>query len=150
MYQLQSYQANYNYLKAGIVLKASCIPAVNTLPHGGPVGSLQGNTRGSEPSGEPSMGSTVGYMQLLAFFLSFYCLCYCTTVLSHWGFYHGKFGLLSRGKPAATESRYLTYCACRMYKCFHNPPNSDIDYGIFNVRTDVNACDCTKGVHGHM
>ena len=29
--------------------------------------------------------------------------------------------------------------------CFHNPPNSDIDYGIFNVRTDVNARDCTRG-----
>ena len=29
--------------------------------------------------------------------------------------------------------------------CFHNPPNSDMDYGIFNVRTDVNACDCTQG-----
>ena len=26
----------------------------------------------------------------------------------------------------------------------HNPPNSDMDYGIFNVRTDVNACDCTR------
>ena len=27
----------------------------------------------------------------------------------------------------------------------HNPLNSDMDYGIFNVRTDVNACDCTLG-----
>ena len=26
-----------------------------------------------------------------------------------------------------------------------NPPNSDMDYGIFNVHTDVNACDCTWG-----
>ena len=23
--------------------------------------------------------------------------------------------------------------------------NSDMDYGIFNVRTDVNACDCARG-----
>ena len=30
--------------------------------------------------------------------------------------------------------------------CFHNPPNSDVDYRIFNVRTDVNACDWTGGV----
>ena len=28
-----------------------------------------------------------------------------STVLSQWDFSHGKFGLLSRGKPAATESR---------------------------------------------
>ena len=25
------------------------------------------------------------------------------------------------------------------------PPNSDMNYGIFNVRTDGNACDCTRG-----
>ena len=28
---------------------------------------------------------------------------------------------------------------------FPNPLNSDMDYGIFNVHTDVNACDCTWG-----
>ena len=32
-----------------------------------------------------------------------------------------------------------------MFECFHNPPNSDMDYGIFNVHTDINACDCTRG-----
>ena len=31
----------------------------------------------------------------------------------------------------------------------HNPPNSDMDYRIFNARTDVNACDCTQGMYGH-
>ena len=31
------------------------------------------------------------------------------------------------------------------FKYFHNPPNSDIDYGIFNVRTVVNTFDCTRG-----
>ena len=34
----------------------------------------------------------------------------------------------------------LTFCLC----C-HNPPNSDMDYRIFIVRTDVNACYCTRG-----
>ena len=29
---------------------------------------------------------------------------------------------------------------------FFNPPNSDMDYMIFNMRTNVNACDCTWGV----
>ena len=28
---------------------------------------------------------------------------------------------------------------------FHNPLNSDMDYKFFNVRTAVNACDCTRG-----
>ena len=28
--------------------------------------------------------------------------------------------------------------------CCHNPPNSDTDYRIFIVCTDVNACDCTR------
>ena len=33
-------------------------------------------------------------------------------------------------------------------ECFHNPPNSDMDYWIFKVRTNVNACDCTLGCTG--
>ena len=57
----------------------------------------------------------------------------------------GNSGCLPRGKPAATESRYPTYGACWVFDCFHNPPNSDMDYGIFNVRPYVNACDCTRG-----
>ena len=57
----------------------------------------------------------------------------------------GNSCFLPRGKPAATESRYPTYGAWWVFQCFHNPPNSDMDYGIFNVRTDVNACDCTRG-----
>ena len=32
-----------------------------------------------------------------------------------------------------------------MFYCFHSPTNSDMDYGIFNVRTDVNAWDCAQG-----
>ena len=48
-------------------------------------------------------------------------------------------------KPAATESRYPTYGAYWVFKCFHNPSNSDMDYGMFNVHTNVNACDCTRG-----
>ena len=44
--------------------------------------------------------------------------------------------------PAATKSRYPTYGACWVFKCSHNP-NSDIDYRIFYVHIDVNACNCT-------
>ena len=57
----------------------------------------------------------------------------------------GNSGCLPRGKPAATESRYPTYGACWVFECFRNAPNSDMDYGIFNAHTDVNACDCTRG-----
>ena len=31
-----------------------------------------------------------------------------------------------------------------MFYSFHNPLNSDMDYEIFNLRTDVYACDCTR------
>ena len=37
------------------------------------------------------------------------------------------------------------YRALWVFECFCNPPNSDTDYMIFNVRTDVNACDCERG-----
>ena len=58
----------------------------------------------------------------------------------------GESGCLPRGKLAVTASRYATYGgACWVFWCFHNPPNSDMDYGIFNVCTDFNACACTRG-----
>ena len=61
----------------------------------------------------------------------------------------GNSGCYPRGKPAATESRYPTYGACCVFLCFHNPPNADMDNGIFNVRTGLNACDRTRGVYRH-
>ena len=33
----------------------------------------------------------------------------------------------------------------RCFTCFNIPPNSDMDYRVFNVHTDVNAYDCTRG-----
>ena len=54
-------------------------------------------------------------------------------------------GCFLLGMPAVTESRYPTYDACWVFECFHNPPNSDMDYRIFKVRTDVSARDCTRG-----
>ena len=61
----------------------------------------------------------------------------------------GYSGCLPSGKPAVTESHYPTYGACWLFLCFHNPPNSDMDCRIFNVYTDVTACDCTQGVYRH-
>ena len=57
----------------------------------------------------------------------------------------GNSGCLPLGKPVATESYYPTYGACWVFSCFHNPLNSDMDYRIFYVRTDVNAWGCTRG-----
>ena len=56
-------------------------------------------------------------------------------------------GCVTWGKPA---SRYPTYGACWLFKCFHNPLNSDSDCRIFDVCTDVNACDWTRGCTGTL
>ena len=74
-------------------------------------------------------------------FLLYFLQLYCPDGI----FPMGNSGCLLRGKPAATGSRYPTYSPCSVFECFLNPPNSDMDYGIFNMHTDVNACDCTRG-----
>ena len=56
----------------------------------------------------------------------------------------GNSACFPRWKPAAIQSRYPTYGACRVFGCFHNPQNSGMDYGIFSVLTNVNACNCTR------
>ena len=73
-------------------------------------------------------------------FLGFLQL-YCSTGISPMK----TSGCFSWGKPALTESHHPIYGACWVLKCFHNPLNSDMDYGIFNVRIDVNVCNCTQG-----
>ena len=40
---------------------------------------------------------------------------------------------------------FVAYGACWVCLCCHNPLNSDMDYGIFILPTDVNACNCTWG-----
>ena len=57
----------------------------------------------------------------------------------------GYSGSFPPWKPAATESHYPTYGSCRVFTSFHNPPNSDMDYRIFHVRTDVKKCYCAVG-----
>ena len=44
-------------------------------------------------------------------------------------------------KPLVHAGFFFFVCVC---VCFRNPPNSDMDYRIFNVSTDVNACNCTR------
>ena len=76
---------------------------------------------------------------LLLFFL-------LRTGLSHWDlFAPWENQVAFPGESQLRQSRYPTYSACWAFKCFHNPPNSDMDYRIFNVRTDVSACDWIRG-----
>ena len=49
------------------------------------------------------------------------------------------------GESQLRQSCDSTYGAGMVFYCFHNPPSSDMDYRIFNVCTDVNACNCTWG-----
>ena len=64
-------------------------------------------------------------VKILFFFLNFFQL-YCSGGISAMG----NSGCPPKGKPDAKESRY--------------PPNSDLDHGIFNVRTYINASDFTR------
>ena len=54
-------------------------------------------------------------------------------------------GCFPQEKPAVT-----VMLPNRVFLCFYNPPNSDMDYRIFNMHTDVNACDFTRGVRTHV
>ena len=67
------------------------------------------------------------------------------TVLSLWDFSLWKFGLLSPGKASCERAalpnlRYILGVLVFLL----NSPNSDMDHRIFNVRTGVNACGCTR------
>ena len=51
---------------------------------------------------------------------------------------HGQFGLLSPRKAGSHSTAlpsFLVLFLCAVLSCFRNPPNSDIDYRIFNMRT---------------
>ena len=49
------------------------------------------------------------------------------------------------GERQLRQSRATQPSVNAEYLCFRNPPNSDMDYRIFNVHKHVNACDCTRG-----
>ena len=46
---------------------------------------------------------------------------------------HRKFGLLSMWKVSSHSATH-NFFLCAVLSCFHNPPNSDMDYRVFNVR----------------
>ena len=49
------------------------------------------------------------------------------------------------GESQLQQACYPTNNACWVFQRFNNPPNSDLDYRIFNVRTNVNTWDCMRG-----
>ena len=57
------------------------------------------------------------------------------------GFLPWEIGVVFPGESQL--QRYPAYGACFSVSII--PPNSDMDYRIFNVHTDVNAYDCTRG-----
>ena len=91
----------------------------------------------------PSLHSVDCTSLLLVLVGWFVCLLhlYCPNRISPMG----NSGCFPWEKPAMTESRYSTYCACWVFQCFYNPPNSDMDYRIFNLCSDVYACNHKRG-----
>ena len=53
IYQLQTNEANYIDLNAGLWLKSLCIPPVNTVSNGGQIKNLWKKKRGLELSVDP-------------------------------------------------------------------------------------------------
>ena len=58
-------------------------------------------------------------------------------------------GIAPLGNSGCFPTQPAVARVCWVFTCFHKSPNSDKDYRVFNVPTDVNACDCTRGVYGH-
>ena len=67
-------------------------------------------------------------------------------VLSKWDFSHGKFGLPSTGKASCDRVALPNLrCMLGILVFPQSTELSHVDYRIFNVDTDVNACYCTQG-----
>ena len=69
----------------------------------------------------------------------FFVFCFCFTLY----YPFREIGLPYPGKATAAARAALIPSptnACWIFSCFRNPPNSDINCRIFNVRTCVRAC----------
>ena len=75
-------------------------------------------------------------------FLFYFTFCNC---IVHMGFLPWETWFAFPGESQLRQSRAIqTTVHVQVFQWFHNSPNSDMDYRIFNVRTGVNACDCTR------
>ena len=53
-------------------------------------------------------------------------------------------------RDAKRQLSYNLFSACWVFSCFRNPPNSEMEYGIFNVRTcSFMCCAYTHGGWAH-
>ena len=73
----------------------------------------------------------------MALHLKFFFL-FSRTILCHWDFSYGKFGLLCASH--LQQLCYQTYGTCWVFQCFYNLQNSDMDYVIFYIWLDINSC----------
>ena len=68
----------------------------------------------------------------------------CTLSCPNGNFSHGKFGSFSQRKTSsnrvALPNPNLWQSLCWVFSCSHNPPDSDMHYRIFNVRTRSFLC----------
>ena len=62
----------------------------------------------------------------------------------------GNSGSFPRRKPAATESRFPTFCACWVFQCFHNPSNSDWTTGTLTCAQVLIHAIAHGGVWTHV
>ena len=60
-----------------------------------------------------------------------------------------KFGSLYMGmSQQLQEQRYPFLPVCEVFTCVQTMVRLPV-FGIFSVGTDVDACDCTRGLYGH-
>ena len=52
-------------------------------------------------------------------------------------------------RKAAQEQRYPFLSVCVVSSCVQTMVWLPA-FGLFNVHTDVDACDCTRGLYGHL
>ena len=57
----------------------------------------------------------------------------------------GNSGYVPPGKSSCDRVALPNLLCMLGVLVFYNSPNSDTDYRIFNVRTDVNVYDCIRG-----
>ena len=91
---------------------------------------------------KPDVHSYIHACSFPAVWMYFFQQPYCPNGISPMG----SSGCLSPRKTSCDRVALPDLgCMLDVFLCFHTPPNCDMDNGIFNVRVDVNDCDCAWG-----